>query len=74
MPNAQIVPESGQQVLRSPEDWWVMVLGLGLRGTIDAMDTATATRVHERSVGWARDNAIQSVETNVIYAVAVKEG
>jgi ubiquinone/menaquinone biosynthesis C-methylase UbiE len=29
--DAEIVPESGNQVLRTPEDWWTAVLGTGLR-------------------------------------------
>ena len=70
--DAEIVPESGNQVLRSPEDWWTAVLGTGLRGTVDAMDAATAARIHDYTVGWVRDNDVQSIETNVIYSIAVK--
>jgi ubiquinone/menaquinone biosynthesis C-methylase UbiE len=70
--NAEIVAEDGRQPFRSPEDWWTIVLGSGLRGTVDAMDAASAARVREQSVGWARDNGVTAIQTNVIYAVATK--
>jgi ubiquinone/menaquinone biosynthesis C-methylase UbiE len=73
VPNAEIVPESGRQDLRTPEDWWTIVLGQGMRATVDAMDAATAARIHDRTVGWTRDNGVQSVETNFIFAVAIKD-
>jgi ubiquinone/menaquinone biosynthesis C-methylase UbiE len=73
IPNAEIVPESGSQMFRSPEDWWTVVLGSGLRATVDAMDATTAAKIHDRTVGWTRDNGVQSIETNVIYAVAIKD-
>ena len=72
VPEAEIVPERGSQVLQSPEDWWIIVLGSGLRGTVDAMDAATAARIQEQTVGWARGNNVISIQTNVIYAIAPK--
>lgn len=74
VPNAEVVPESGSQILQSPEDWWTIALGSGLRGTIDAMDAETATRIHDHNVSWIRDNGVKSIETNVIYAIAIKDG
>ncbi|MFH0297964.1 STN domain-containing protein [Bradyrhizobium sp. 31Argb] len=35
-----IVPEAKRHRLRSPEDWWPMVLGTGYRGTIEQLDAA----------------------------------
>jgi ubiquinone/menaquinone biosynthesis C-methylase UbiE len=70
---AEITPETGEQALRTPEDWWTIVLGSGLRGTVDAMDSATAIRVHDQTVNWARDRNVQTIQTNVIYAVATKD-
>ena len=72
VPNAEIVPENGSQTLSTPEDWWTIVLGQGMRATVDAMDAATAARIHDRTVGWARDNDVRAVETNFIFAVATK--
>ena len=70
--NAQIVPENGSQALRTPEDWWTIVLGQGMRATVDAMDASTAARLHDRTVGWVRDNDVKAVETNFIFATATK--
>jgi 2-polyprenyl-3-methyl-5-hydroxy-6-metoxy-1,4-benzoquinol methylase len=72
VPDAEIVPESGSQILQSPQDWWTIVLGSGLRGTVDAMDGATAARIQDQTVGWVRDHAVTSIQTNVIYALATK--
>jgi ubiquinone/menaquinone biosynthesis C-methylase UbiE len=69
---SKIDPESGEQPLRSPEDWWAIVLGSGLRGTVDAMEAATADRIREQTVGWTRDHTVTAVQTNVIYALATK--
>ena len=73
VPNAEVVMESGNQVLRSPEDWWTIVLGSGMRSVVDAMGVETAKHVHDRNIGWLRDNGVASIETNVIYAIATKE-
>jgi hypothetical protein len=43
-----------------------------MRATVDAMDAATAAHLHDRTVGWVRDNDIRAVETNFIFAVATK--
>jgi len=72
VPDAQIVAESGSQILQSPQDWWTIVLGSGLRGTVDAMDAATAQRIQDQTVSWVRDNAVSSIQTNAIYALATK--
>jgi len=72
VPNARITAESGSQALRSPEDWWTLILGNGTRGTMDAMDPKEAAQVRAGNLRWARDNNITSVETNVIYATASK--
>jgi ubiquinone/menaquinone biosynthesis C-methylase UbiE len=69
---SEIVPESGEQPFQSPEDWWTIVLGSGLRGTVEAMDAATATRIREQTVGWVRASGVIAMQTNVIYAVATK--
>ena len=72
VPDAQIVAESGSQPLRSPQDWWTIVLGSGLRRTVDVMDAATATRIETQTVGWVRDNGVTAIQTNVLYALARK--
>jgi SAM-dependent methyltransferase len=69
---ADIIPEQGSQPLRTPDDWWTIVLGNGTRWTIEQMELEMAAQVREDNLKWAADNAIQAVETNVIYAIATK--
>ena len=67
-----IVAEDGRQPLRSPEDWWTMVLGSGYRWTVDQMDPGMAQGLRNANLAWIRSHKVTSVETNVIYAVARK--
>jgi ubiquinone/menaquinone biosynthesis C-methylase UbiE len=70
----QIVAENGRQRLARPEDWWTIALGSGLRWAIDRMTDDARARVFDRNVGFARANAVDVVETNVIYGVARRCG
>ncbi len=69
---AAIVAEDGKHALRSPEDWWTMVLGSGYRWTVDQMEPEMAERLRDANLAWIRAHNVTSVETNVIYAVARK--
>jgi ubiquinone/menaquinone biosynthesis C-methylase UbiE len=48
--NIEVVAENDRHHLAAPEDWWTMVMGGGLRGTIDRLDLATPERVRWRSL------------------------
>jgi SAM-dependent methyltransferase len=72
VPDAAIVAEEGRQALRSPEDWWTMVLGSGYRWTVDQMEPAVAERLRQANLAWIRSHNVTAVETNVVYAVARK--
>jgi 2-polyprenyl-3-methyl-5-hydroxy-6-metoxy-1,4-benzoquinol methylase len=70
--NPDVIAEDGRQALRSPEDWWTIVLGSGFRSIVDQMGPETAGRLREANLAQIRAQGITSVETNVIYAVAQK--
>ena len=70
--DADILAEDGRQVLRSPEDWWTIVLGSGFRSVVDQMGSDTAERVRTANLAWIGSQDVTSVETNVIYAAARK--
>jgi len=70
--SADIAAEDGRQDLRSPEDWWTIVLGSGFRSIVDQMGPELADRLRESNLARIRSRGITSVETNVIYAVARK--
>jgi SAM-dependent methyltransferase len=69
-----VVAENGRQELATPEDWWTIVLGSGLRWTVEQLGAEAAARVKRDNLDWARSNAVTAVETNVVYAVAAKRG
>ena len=69
---AEITAQAGTHPLATPEDGWTLLLGSGYRGTIDALETGARERVHEDTTRLLRESAVTAVETNVLYARAVK--
>ena len=69
---SEVVAESGSQPVNSPDDWWAMVLGSGYRGTIDQLSAEDRQRVQRANFDFIREASVQSVETNVVYGIAVK--
>lgn len=69
---SEVVAESGSQPLNSPDDWWAMVLGSGYRGTIDQLSAEDRERVRRANFDFIHQASVQSVETNVVYGIAVK--
>jgi ubiquinone/menaquinone biosynthesis C-methylase UbiE len=72
VPEVEVVPEAGTQPLRSPEDWWTIVIGSGLRWTVEQLGPELAAQVRADNLKWAEDNKVKAVATNVMYAVATK--
>lgn len=70
--NIEVAAEDSNQALRSGEDWWTIALGSGLRWAIEQMGPETATRIKTDNVNWLKENKIDHLETNAIYAVAQK--
>ena len=68
---AKVIAEELFQPLRSPDDWWTIALGSGLRWTIDRMGPGTAAQIKADNVGWLKENKVR-VETNAIYAIGTK--
>ncbi len=70
--NVEVINEEGVHLLHTPDDWWNIVLGSGFRWTIDKLGKEASLRVHNQNMQWIKSHDIQSIETNVIYAVASK--
>jgi hypothetical protein len=70
--DTEVMAEELFQPLRSPDDWWTIVLGSGLRWTIDQMGPETSGQVKDDNVGWLKENGVGRVETNAIYAIGTK--
>jgi ubiquinone/menaquinone biosynthesis C-methylase UbiE len=69
-PRAEL--EIGTHRIRTPEDWWTMVLGSGYRATIDQLDADGQERVRSQNLEFIRANDVRAVEANVVYGVAMK--
>src|SRR5262249_31310622 len=70
IPYVDVVAEEGHQPLRSPEDFWTIALGSGLRWTIDQMGPEDAGAVKQEVLQALGVGGVDRVKTNVIYAVA----
>ena len=66
-----MVAEPGSQKISGPDDWWSVVSGSGLRAVTEALGP-DALIVRKVCANYIEENAIRSIETNVIYATAVK--
>lgn len=68
----KISAENRLHPIKSPDDWWTIVLGSGYRGTIEQLTLVERERIKETNLTFIRDEKISAVETNVLYAVATK--
>lgn len=68
----EVFAELGTHELTSEEDWWTMLLGGGIRGTIDQLDPAARERVRQANLQFLQNNQVHSLEVNVLYAIAQK--
>src|SRR5215468_1139925 len=70
--NIDVVAEDGYQALRTPEDFWTIAMGSGLRWTVDQMGAEPAHEVKHEILDRLAAAGVDRVETNVIYAIAKK--
>jgi ubiquinone/menaquinone biosynthesis C-methylase UbiE len=70
--NAQVVAESGQHPIASPEAWWSAVMGSGYRGTLELLSPLHLQQVRSTNLEYIRANKVAAVEANVVFATAVK--
>ncbi|WP_036279386.1 class I SAM-dependent methyltransferase [Methylocystis sp. ATCC 49242] len=68
--STEFVAEAGRDPLNAPEDWWLIVMGSGYRGTLAQLDAATLARVREKNLAALRD--CNAITTNVVYGSAGK--
>jgi ubiquinone/menaquinone biosynthesis C-methylase UbiE len=71
--DAEVVARQSQQPLRSPNDWWAIILSTGDRWVIGRMTARDAKRAKQATLAWLKENGIGAIDTNVIYAIATKE-
>jgi trans-aconitate methyltransferase len=68
----EVFAEADSHELATPEDWWTMVMGGGLRGTINQLDLATKEHIHSVNLEFLRTHEIHSLDSDVLYAIARK--
>jgi len=68
----KIIPENRFHIIKSPDDWWTIVLGSGYRGTIEQLTLAERQKVQNANLAFIRDEKISAIETNVLYALGAK--
>jgi Putative restriction endonuclease len=68
----EVFAQTDSHKLATPEDWWTMVMGGGIRGTVDQLDPATRERVRSVNMQFLRDNNIYVLDSDVLYAIAQK--
>jgi hypothetical protein len=69
---AEIDAESSSQSLRTPDDWWTIVLGSGFRWTVEQLAPEHVAQVRAANLAQLRRADIRAVETNAITAIARK--
>ena len=68
--NPDIIEEPGTYPLSSPEDWWLVAMGSGYRGTISQLNASDFIKIREANLAAIKD--ISAITTNVIYSVSKK--
>ena len=71
--NVKITVNHNKLILRSPEEWWQIVVGTGLRKYVEEMGSEIALRVQKDNLAWIRSNEVNTLILSAIYAIATKE-
>jgi SAM-dependent methyltransferase len=69
----EVIAENTWHPIRSPEDWWTIVLGSVRRAAIEQLTPTELTAVKEANLAFIRDHRITTLETNALHAIATKE-
>lgn len=64
--------EAGWHPVRAPADWWAIVMGSGYRGIVEQLSLDEIARVMDLVMAGIRQANVRQVETNVVYAQALK--
>jgi ubiquinone/menaquinone biosynthesis C-methylase UbiE len=72
VPRPRVEAAAGRHPLRSPMDWWSIVLGSGFRSTVDQLGATDAERVRRANLAWLSAHGVDAIEVNVIFAIATK--
>ncbi len=68
----EVFAEDAIHELAAPEDWWTMIMGGGIRGTIEQLDLESRERIRAANLEFLRSNQVRELDVNVLYAIAHK--
>ncbi len=68
----EVIAETDRHPLNTPEDWWTMAMGGGLRGTIDQFDAKAQAHLKAINLDFLQTNHIHELDSDVLYAIAQK--
>ena len=68
----EVIAETDRHPLATPEDWWTMAMGAGLRGTIDQFDANSQARLKDINLDFLQTHYINELNFDVLYAIAKK--
>ena len=68
--DVDIVTDDDRLPLRSPDDWWRIIMGSGFRRTVAALEDSTAAELRKRCDAYIADHAIDHIVNRTHYAVA----
>jgi len=70
---SQVKGENRIHSLQGPDDWWTIICGTGYRGTIEQLTDPELEKVRTENTRFIRERGITTLQTNVLYAVAIKK-
>ena len=70
LPGARIETDDDALLLPSPEDWWRIVMGSGLRRAVAAIGPEKAAAVRALCAGYIEDNDVAEIHIRSRYALA----
>lgn len=69
---ADVAVENRLHRIIRPEDWWMIVCGSGYRGTLEQLNEKDYQTVRQANLDYVRENKIDAIQTNALYAIAQK--
>ena len=70
----EIVGERGMHELPHPDEFWTIVLGSGMRGSLDPLPPDARERVRHRLLEFIEARGIQQLPVDAYYGRATKPG
>ena len=71
--DVDIVTDDDRLPLRSPDDWWRIIMGSGFRRTVAALDDAMAAELRKRCDAHIADHGLDHIVNRTHYAVVRAE-